>query len=125
MKFNFLELNSRNARDIEFLYTLSREGLDKSLLPEHYSKIQLINKYTVAAIVSSPSLVSMVKREMRRFSNGMRIDDSDIERILLNEVLKREVIEDEKAAEAKRKVLRALSKKKSVDKPEATSPTAV
>ena len=47
---------------------------------------------------------------MRKLSSGLKIEDSEIQEILQNEVLKREVIEGEVASKAKSRVKRISGK---------------
>ncbi len=47
---------------------------------------------------------------LRRLSPDVRIDTDEIRAVLLNEVLKREVVEGEKAQEAARKLSRAANR---------------
>lgn len=109
--FNFLDLNPRNSSDMELLYLLTKEGLDKSALSDYYSKQQAVSKFIIAALIYSPPMIGVIRREIRKMSN-INVDASEIERILLNEVLKREVVQDEKAREAAKKVKRILGRKK-------------
>ena len=76
----------------------------------------------------------MIRREIRRISPGVKIDIEDIEQVLRNDVLKREVIEGEKAEAARKQVqkvaARALRASKSCapsneQKVLSISPTAI
>lgn len=109
---SFLNLSAKNPNDLELLYMLTREGLMATALADYYEKQQAVNRYTVAAVIQTEPIVSAIKRELRRLADGVIPSTEDIERILTSEVLKREVLEDEKAQEAKKKISRAIAKKK-------------
>lgn len=82
-------------------------------------------------ILSSPVL-ELIRRELRRVSPDVRIDLEEISNVLTAEVLKREVIDGEKAEEARKKIARAASKslRAKAEKSESSSlvkanPTAI
>ena len=52
----------------------------------------------------------MIKRELRRLSPGLKIENSEIESILNNDIIKRNVIEDDDFSEAQKKVKRSVTK---------------
>lgn len=62
-----------------------------------------------ALVVSNPVL-EVLRRELRRISPDVRIGLDQIKSVLTNEVLKREVVESEKAEEARKKITRAAGK---------------
>ena len=55
-------------------------------------------------------MLDVIRRELRRVSPGVKIDSEQIEAVLIQEVLKRDVVEGEKAEEAKRKVGRVANR---------------
>ena len=60
-------------------------------------------------ILSEPVL-EVVRRELRRVSPDVRIDIEQIRTVLVNEVVKREVMEGDKADEARKKISRSANK---------------
>lgn len=61
-------------------------------------------------MLQTEPVLDVIRRELRRISPDVRIDTSQIKAVLLGEVIKREVIEGEKADEARKKIARAASK---------------
>ncbi len=110
-EYDFLNLSSRNNSDVELLYMLTKEGLGGKVLNDYYDKQQAVNRYTVAAVIQTQGIKSAIRRELKRLQEGIRINTDDIDRILVSEVLKREVIEDEKAQQAKKKITQLANKK--------------
>ena len=55
-------------------------------------------------------VLEVIRRELRRISPDVRIDIDQIKAVLLSEVIKREVIEGDKADEARKKIARVASK---------------
>jgi hypothetical protein len=50
-----------------------------------------------------------MRRELRRLSPDVRIDNEQIRMVLVNEVIKREVLEGDRAEDARRKISRAAA----------------
>ena len=61
-------------------------------------------------MVLSDPVLEVVRRELRRVSPDVRIEIDQIRHVLSSEVLKRDVMEGEKAEEATKKIARAANK---------------
>jgi hypothetical protein len=107
---NFLDLKAKHNDDLEALYLLTKEGLTSAALEEFYEKQQAVNKYTVAAVIQSDPVIAAIRREIRKYSKGIKVSETDIERLLAGEVLKREVVEEERAVEARKRLSRAAKR---------------
>ncbi len=110
VEINFSELNPKKSGDIELLYNLTKEGLMKSALGEFHTQQQALSRFFMGALVVSNPVLEMIRRELRRISPDVRIDLEQIKSVLVNDVLKREVVESEKAEEARKKINRAAGK---------------
>lgn len=124
---NLLDLNPRKKEDQNKLFILCKEGLTKDALDEFHEYVMCVNKFTVGAIIRSDEFVDKIRRELRRFSPNIKVDKDNVYTILLNEVLKREILEGEDAKKALKKVKKVSarplrkrrkkrSKKASIDK---------
>lgn len=102
-EFNLLEMSVKKQNDLNTLFLLSREGMTKSVLEEHHTQTQATNKYILAAIAMSEPVLDMMRREIRRLNPGVKVDSKEIGEILREEVFKREVVEGEKADQARKK----------------------
>ena len=113
--FNLLAASTRSAEDIERLYLLTREGFTKSALAEYRDRKEATSRYMMAAILTSSEAVqSVMRREIRRVSEIL-VEPEMIEKMLRDEVLKRDVIEGPEAEAAMKRV------QKRADKPIARS----
>jgi hypothetical protein len=110
LEINFSELNPKKSSDIELLYNLTREGWMKSALGEFHTQQQALSRFFMGALVVSNPVLEVLRRELRRISPDVRIGLEQIKSVLTNEVLKREVVESEKAKEAQKKITRAAGK---------------
>lgn len=110
LEINFLDLNPKRSVDIELLYNLSREGLMKSALGEFHTQQQALSRFFMGALVLSNPVLEVLRRELKRISPDVRINLEQIKSVLSSEVLKREVVESDKAEEARKKIARTAGK---------------
>lgn len=103
---NLLELSTRKAEDVEKLFLLCREGVQKSAIDDFHAFTQIVNRFTIAAIVMSDPVLSVLRRELQRLEPNSRVTTEDISAIL-PEVLKRDVTEGEEAIAAQKRVSKA------------------
>lgn len=120
LEINFSELNPKKTNDIELLYNLTREGWQKSALGEFHTQRQALSRFFMGAMVLSTPVLEVIRRELRRLSPDVRIDIDQIKTVLTQEVLKRDVVEGEKADEARKKINKVIAKSQ---KAKATKPT--
>ena len=71
--------------------------------------MQATNKFYLAAVVLSEPVLETVRRELRRLSDA-KIEISELRDALMQEVIKREVTEGEKADAARKKVAKTAGK---------------
>lgn len=107
---DFLKLNPRSESDLDLLYLWCKEGWQRSALGEFHAQKQALSRFFLGAVVTSNPSLDVIRRELRRVSPDIRITVEQIRDVLVNEVLKREVVEGEKADEARRVVNRASGK---------------
>lgn len=110
LDIDMLSLTHKNAAHLESLFLLTRESMIKSGLHAYHDQLQATNKFYLGAILLGDSVLETMRREVRRLSPEVRIQIEDLREMLKQEVLKREVIEGEKADAARKKVHKASSK---------------
>ena len=110
VELDLLSMNPRKADDLELLGLLAKEGWQKARLGDYHTLRQVLNRFTLAAVVLSDPVLEVVRRELRRLAPELRIDLEGMRNALQSEVLKREVLEGEKATSAKKQVARASGK---------------
>lgn len=120
LEIDFCNLNARSAADLELLYLWCKEGWQRSVLGEYHTQKQALSRFFVGALLQTDAVLDVIRRELRRLSPDVRIDTMQIKDVLVNEVLKREVMEGDKADEARKKILRSANKALRV-KPSKTS----
>lgn len=109
LDIDLLGLNAKNANDLESVYLLTRESMLKSGLYAYHDHLQATNKFYLAAVVLSDTVLETIRRELRRLSDA-KVEVEELREALRQEVIKREVLEGEKADSARRKVAKSAGK---------------
>lgn len=107
---DFSTLNSRSDKDIELLYLWCKEGWQRSVLGEYHTQRQALSRFFVGAMLETDPVLEVIRRELRKMSPDVRIDIEQIKQVLVSEVIKRDVLEGEKADEARKKISRSVAK---------------
>lgn len=110
-EFDFLQLNPKRQSDLEMLFYLSKESMIKSskiTLADYYAQKQILNRFTFGQILLSESVLDVIKRQVKKMSPTSKLTSEEIAQILADEVIKREVLDGESAADAKKKVSKAM-----------------
>jgi len=124
---DLLALNHRSADHLEMVGLLAKEGWQKAQLGEYHSQKQALSRFTLAALILSDPVLDVLRREIRRLSPDVRVETDEIKTVLEAEVLKREVLEGEKAESSRKQIAKvagkALRASKSESLPPVTLPT--
>ncbi len=125
--FNFLDINPKKIEDQEILFLLCKKGLKGEAKEEYYERIQCVNRFVISALILNDNITNAIKRDLRKLSSGLKIDTSEIEKILRNEVIKRDALEGEAAMKAKSHVKKLYSKitSKPTSKPKVSKPSTI
>ena len=127
---DFSAINPRKEKDQECLFLISREGLDKDAREEFYEKVQSVNRFVIANIMLAEPVLKVIKRELRKLSEGVKVKSQEVEQIVRSEVLRRNLVEGEDAEKARARVAKFYKKvstsrrQKSPRKKKEESPTS-
>ncbi len=113
LDFDLLDLNPKKDEDLVKCYLLAKEGWNKSALEEFDVQRQALSRFSLGAVLISDPILKLVRRQLKNMSPAAKFDLEQIKTVLMHEVLKREVIEGEKADEARKRVARANYRRKS------------
>lgn len=111
MEVDMFNCNPRSQAHAESLYVLTKEGIQKDAILEYHAQRQATDKFCVAAVLQSDPILKALRKELRLLAPGVNIDMDEVKAVLTKEVLKREVQESDKAAEATKRVNRTLRKR--------------
>ena len=75
-----------------------------------FQRSQLLNRFTISQVILTEPIVSSIRREIRRLFPDLKLDVEQVSQFLENEVLKREVLEGDKAKEAAARIRKQTNK---------------
>jgi hypothetical protein len=109
-EFNFTELDTKNEEHQEKLFIVCKEGLVKAAREEYHEKILTVNRFVLGALILGDEVVGVIRRELRKLSDGVLVTPEEIVQVLTNEVLKRDVLEGDDASKAQARVRKFYGK---------------
>jgi len=107
-EIDFQKINPKKQSDLDMLYCISKEGLGKSVLEEYHLQKQALSRFFIGQIILTDGVIDSIRRTLKKISPDAKVSNDEIKSVLLNEVLKRDVLEGEKVEEAKKKINKAF-----------------
>jgi predicted type IV restriction endonuclease len=107
---DLLDPATKPSQLLEKLYLISREAAGSAALGSYARQREATSRYVVAQLLLDDSVLTTVRRQLRRLFPGVRVSTDEIAAFLRNEVLKREALEGERADAAEKLVRRASRK---------------
>ena len=107
INIDILKLSSRKEDDISKLFLLCKEGITVDALTAFHSKTQIINRYVVAELLRSEPVVAALRREFRKTFDNIKVEEAELADLIVNEVLKRDVVDGDSADEARAAIKKA------------------
>jgi hypothetical protein len=107
---DLLAMNPRKAEDIELVGLLAKDGWQKAQLGEYHEQQQALSRFTIGALLLSDAVLNMLRREIRRLSPDVRLEIEEIKSVLESDVVKRDVLEGEKAEAARKHLAKAANR---------------
>lgn len=111
LELDLCQTSARKQEDVERVALLAKEGWLKAHLGEYHTQRQALSRFSLAALLLSEPILDVLRREVRKTADGIKVTNDEIAAVLRGEVLKREVLEGEKADAARRLVSRAARKR--------------
>ncbi|WP_369970207.1 hypothetical protein AB8E26_09370 [Stenotrophomonas rhizophila] len=108
--FCIADVNLKNEEDQRRLFLLCREGITSDAMGLYHQHVSVLNKFTVAQVILSEPVVSVVRRELRRLFPELKTESEAIVELLNEEILKREVLDRERVKDAQQRIRKAQSK---------------
>jgi predicted type IV restriction endonuclease len=103
VRLNLVDMDAKQDEELEKLYLFTKTGISKDALTQYRDRQDATNRFLLAAIlVNSDSVMSAIRREVRR-TTDMLIDPESIEKVLREQVIKRDALEGEPAVAAARR----------------------
>jgi len=113
--FNMLSVNLKSEKGLEALFVISKDGQEKSSIDDYYSTLQAKSKFIIGALLNSEEAYSLIRKNIKKLYDDVKITNEEIADIMANDILKREIIDSEESKKAKKdieKILKKLEKAK-------------
>lgn len=107
-EFDFLGLNTKKIFDVEYLYYLCKESQGKSALEDFLFERQSLGKFFIGQILITEPVLDSIRKTIRKVCPDVRVTTDEIKTALIQDVLKREVFDEEKSNEARKRISRIL-----------------
>lgn len=124
-EFDFLTLSSKKQSDLEMLYYLTKEAMGKSSknsLEDLHTQKMLVNKFIISQILLSEPIANTVRKILKGMSSDAKVTNDEILQLIEDEILKREVLDGERAHDAKKRVHKAMMPPKPKHSTEVSPP---
>ena len=99
-EFNLLDLNVKDEKMLSMIFALSKLGKEKSVIEDLYSEIQVKNKYIIGALLNSGDVFSLIKKNMRKLFDDIKISEEEISSFVRNDIIRRDIIDTDEAKKA-------------------------
>ena len=98
-------------KNIEKLYLLSKEASSKNVIEAYHEKTKIINKFIISSIIQTDKIVNILRRELRNSFENIKVDSKTISNIIVNDILKRDLVDSEEAKFAMKQINKIIKKK--------------
>jgi predicted type IV restriction endonuclease len=109
-EFNLLNINPKANKELEPLFVISKDGQEKSIIEDFYSSIQVKNKFIIGCLLNSDEIYSVIRKTMKKLFVDVKISEQEIADIIVNDIIKREVIDSDEAKKAKKDIEKGYKK---------------
>jgi hypothetical protein len=106
LDLDVLAIAPHDEAAIASLFLLAKEGIEPSSLAARGERSRARSRFNLAAIVLSAPVIGTIGSEVSRLFPGVEMSGEEIREKLVYEVLKRDVLDGDKASEARRLVAR-------------------
>lgn len=112
LRFNFLEIDTKQKDSLFPLFVLSKDGWVKELPEQLQAEREVLSRFNIGALILAEPMLDCLRRELRKLAPEVKTENEQLAAILESEIIKREVLEGEKAEAASRRITRHLNKVK-------------
>ena len=96
MKINWETVDVKCEQELEKVFCLCKEGVEKGARDELFEKVQCVNRYVIGQLVLQEPVISVLRKELRKMADGILVETEEVENILRAGVLRGDVMaEDE------------------------------
>ena len=105
---DLLKTSVKNQQLIECFGTLSREGFTQSSMTAFFQQQQTTSKFSIGALLVSDPMILALKKELKKMSPTLKVEDDYLRQILETDVIKRDLVEGDDAVAATELIKKSL-----------------
>ena len=103
---DLLNPETKTAALLEKLYLISKEAGGGGAMETFYQQQEAKSRYVIGQLLLTEPVLTTVRRELRRLFPGVKTSEAELAEVFRTEVIKREVLDGERAAAAEKAVRR-------------------
>lgn len=107
--FDMGTVSTRSQDDLSKIGMLCRESISSDALQAYHRQAQILNRYVIAELMQSEPVVSIIRRELRRLFDGLKVTNEEVLVFLANDVIKRDALDGEAPKAAKATIKKAIA----------------
>ena len=111
-KLDFEDISLRQKDTLENLFVICKESQSHNAIDELNEKINSINKHTISAALTEDNIINAIRLQINKMSKNIKTTNEDVLDIMLNDIIKRDIMDDEEYKKAKSKLKRLKNTKK-------------
>ena len=104
---DLLDPETKPAQLLEKLYLISREAANGMEIEQYVRRQEATSRYVIGQLLLSDPVLTVVRRQLRGLFPGLKVSCEELGQLLEADVLKRDVVEGDRAQAAQRRVRRA------------------
>ena len=105
--FDMGALSTRSHDDLAKLFMLCRESISSDALEAYHRQAQILNRFVLAELLQNDAIVGVLRKEVRRLFDGMKVSDEELRILLTNDIIKRDALDGDAPKAAKALVKKA------------------
>ncbi|MEX2181652.1 MAG: type I restriction enzyme HsdR N-terminal domain-containing protein [Gemmatimonadaceae bacterium] len=107
---DLLDPEATPSQVLQHLYLISREAQSLTAIEEYHARREATSPYVLAQLLLEPKVLGHLRRRLRLQAKGLKVTEVELHAHLTGEVLKRELVEGDRATAAERLVRRQSRK---------------
>jgi len=111
-ELDLLREDNKIPKLLEKLYLISREAGNASAIDLYWQSKEATSRYVLAQLLLSEDVLRVIRRRLRSLFKGTKISAEELSTVLQLEVMKRDVLDGEKAEAAAKTVKRAVRRRR-------------
>lgn len=111
-ELDLLRNDNKVPQLLEKLFLISREAGNASAIDLYWQSKEATSRYVLAQLILSEDVLRLIRRRLRSLFKGTKISAEELATVLQVEVMKRDVLDGEKAEAAAKTVKRAVRRRR-------------